>query len=266
MSQLSDQDYLLNEQYRDASRLNARINLHENFSVNPYNIFSWMFDQYEFPPGACILELGCGPGDLWLMNRERIPAGWRVVLSDFSAGMLDQARVNLSGDEGPFEFEVIDAQSIPYPAETFDAVIANFMLYHVPDKAKALAEIRRVLKPGGRLYAVTIGERHMGELPELVLGFDPGLRLQSFDEVEGFSLESGGAQLRAFFSQVSLRRYEDGLEVTQAEPLVDYVLSGFRWGIGPERRAEFLEYVQALLDSNDGVIRITKDSGMFIAS
>ncbi len=56
------------------------------------------------------------------------------------------------------QFKEIDAQSIPFEDETFDAVIANHMLYHVPDRPKAIAEIKRVLKPGGRLIATTIGK------------------------------------------------------------------------------------------------------------
>jgi ubiquinone/menaquinone biosynthesis C-methylase UbiE len=266
MSQLSDQDYLRNEQYRDASRLNARINLHAQFSVNPYDWFLWVFDQYDCPPQARILELGCGQGDLWRKNRERIPLGWEVVLSDFSEGMLAQAQENLAESRIPIIFKLIDAQSIPYPQATFDAVIANHMLYHTPDRAKALVEIRRVLKPGGDLYATTIGRNHLRELPELVLGFDPDLPLQSFDGIGDFSLESGAAQLMSLFSQVTMRRYEDALHITQAEPLVDYVLSGFRWGIDGQRRAEFLAYIQGLLEAYGGLIRISKDSGMFIAS
>ena len=63
-----------------------------------------------------------------------------------------------------FTFEKIDAQSIPYRTDSFDAVIANHMLYHIPDLGKTLSEIRRVLKPEGHLYATTVGLNHMAEL------------------------------------------------------------------------------------------------------
>ena len=59
--------------------------------------------------------------------------------------MLDAAWRNLVITGRSFKFEEIDAQSIPYETKTFDAVIANHMLYHVPDRAKAIAEIKRVL-------------------------------------------------------------------------------------------------------------------------
>lgn len=265
MAQINDQEYLRNKQYKDASNLNARINLHNQFSINPGNWFHWLFDHYQFPSKARILEVGCGPGDLWRENLHRIRDDWQITLSDFSDGMLEQTRANLAESSCNFEFEVIDAQEIPYPDETFDAVIANFMLYHVPDRTKALEEISRVLVKGERLYAATIGDNHMGELPDLVLGFDSSSSRQTFDEVDSFSLESGRSQLEAVFPQVELTCYEDGLRITEAEPLVDYVLSGLRWGIKADRRQELLDYVQAVMDANEGVISITKATGLFTA-
>ena len=92
MPQLSDQNYLLQQQYKDASNLNARVRLHARFSTNPYHWFLWIFDQFKIPGQARVLELGCGPADLWRMNLERIPPGWDITLSDFSSGMVDQAR------------------------------------------------------------------------------------------------------------------------------------------------------------------------------
>ena len=70
---------------------------------------------------------------------SRIPAGWSITLSDFSPGMLDAAWRNLVVTGRAFQFKEIDAQSIPFEDETFDAVIANHMLYHVPDRPKAIA-------------------------------------------------------------------------------------------------------------------------------
>jgi len=125
MSKLSDQKYLLTEQYKNASNLNARFQLHERFSTNKYGWHRWVFDQLHLPPSCRILELGCGPGYLWLKNNDRIPDGWEITLSDFSPGMLQEAQQNLSPSDHPFTFEVIDAQSIPFADESFDAIIAN---------------------------------------------------------------------------------------------------------------------------------------------
>jgi ubiquinone/menaquinone biosynthesis C-methylase UbiE len=108
----------------------------------------WLFDQLALPAACRVLELGAGPGDLWRKNAGRIPPGGEVTLSDLSPGMVETARGALAAVPHPFAFAMVDAQAIPFPDATFDVVIASFMLYHVPDRSRALAEIRRVLTPG----------------------------------------------------------------------------------------------------------------------
>jgi SAM-dependent methyltransferase len=265
MSRINDQTYLRGEQYKDSSNLDARIRIHIEFSTNKYGWFRWVFDQYEIAPQARILELGCGPGDLWLDNSDRIPEGWEIALSDFSPGMLEKAQEKLASLSHPFRFEVIDAQSIPYETDHFDVVIANHFLYHVPDRPKAIAEIRRVLKPGGPLYTTTIGMGHMKELPDLVERFDPENGDFMRNTEIPFTLEDGTDQLRAQFSEVETRRYEDELRVTDVDALVDYAFSGMRLGLEKGRKEEFARFIQKEMTANDGVIAIKKDSGIFIA-
>ncbi|MCH8206807.1 MAG: class I SAM-dependent methyltransferase [Chloroflexi bacterium] len=101
------------------------------------------------PAVSRILELGCGPAELWVKNIDRVPSAWRITLSDLSEGMVREARQNLQSGVSRFSFAVCDAQRVPFDDESFDAVIANHMLYHVSDRQRAYAEIRRVLRPGG---------------------------------------------------------------------------------------------------------------------
>ena len=266
MSKLSDPEYLLSKQYKDATNLNARLSLHQKFSTNKYDWFLWLFDHLDLRQGDKILELGCGPGDLWRSNYHRIPDDCDITLSDFSVGMLQQAKNNLLDLEQDFSFKLIDAQAIPYYHESFDIVIANFMLYHVANRGKALSEIRRVLKLGGRLIAATAGKSHLGELPVLVSKFDPKLTANHEAERNGFTLENGYSQLTKWFSDVSTYRQTNALIVTEVSPLVDYVLSTVRLGVGEERRDEFSKFVEYEMMLNRGEIHITKDSGLFIAT
>ena len=266
MSKLSDSKYLLTEQYQDAANLQTRISLHKKFSTNTYGWFPWVFDHFDLPPTCKILELGCGPGDIWLENMARIPAGWQLTLSDFSPGMLEQTRRHLHNQPHAFTFERINAQSIPYDDNEFDAVIANHMLYHVPDRARALSEIRRVLKPGRYLTATTVGAGHMQELPTLLHKFDPDLSIEFQNTIVEFTLENGGSQLEACFSSVTLQRYNDELVITEASPLVDYIMSGFGLNATSDKREALFEFIAAEMEQHDGIFRITKDSGIFIAS
>ncbi len=263
LSKLTDQQYL-EKQYRDASNLNARIQLHQRFSVNTVGWHPWVFDHFYLPAQCRILELGCGPGYLWLDNLDRIPIGWEIVLSDFSAGMLKEARRNL-GTDRQFQFRIFDAGFIPLESGCFDAVIANHMLYHVADRPAALSEIRRVLKPAGYFYASTVGERHLREMADLICKFD--VRLASWGRVaDSFNLENGMEQLIPWFTKIKVYRYEDALEVTEVAPLVDYILSGWARTLIPQKRQEqFIAFVAHEMESRDGIFHIAKDSGMFVS-
>ncbi len=163
MSWIDDRAHLRREQYRDARNLNARVRLHALYSTNAYGWFPWVMDHIDLPPCCSILELGCGPGDLWRANAARIPQGWRITLSDFSPGMLAQTRQNLAPLSRPFHWAVIDAAAIPLADGAVDAVIANHLLYHVPHRPQALSEIRRFIVANGDDARLGQGRVALGE-------------------------------------------------------------------------------------------------------
>jgi ubiquinone/menaquinone biosynthesis C-methylase UbiE len=259
---------LVIEQYRIPSNLERRIELHRRFSTAVQPWPNWVFDQLDLAPSARILELGCGPGSFWADNLEQLPAGWSAVLIDLSPGMIVQARETLQPCSDQFIFAAADAGSIPFADNLFDAVIANHMLYHVRDVGETASEIRRVLKPGGRLYAATSGSNHMQELNDLAPDFLPH---QSVGEVtSSFSLQNGAEQLRPFFPIIEIRRFDDSLLVTEAAPLVNYELSRLtlfedKAQATEEQKQAFEKQVAALMQQQGGVIKITKEIGLFVA-
>jgi ubiquinone/menaquinone biosynthesis C-methylase UbiE len=261
----ADQDYLLKDQYKDAANLNARVNLHLRFSVNKVGWFPWLFDHLELASNCRMLELACGTGAIWLDNMKRIPPAWEITLSDFSPGMLAQARQNLEKAPRHFEFEQIEIHSIPYEDGFFDAVMANHMLYYVSDKPAALTEVKRVLKAGGRFFTSTVGEHHMQELEQLVEQFTGRKTAHANDEVASFVLENGLEILTPFFDDIQLYRYEDNLVVTEAAPLVDYLLSGRYKTLLEECRDDLMQFIKQIIRIQ-GAVCITKDSGLFTAT
>jgi ubiquinone/menaquinone biosynthesis C-methylase UbiE len=211
----------LQEQYATNANLRARIALHERYSRTTVSYPRWIFDGYAFGPEADVLEVGCGDGNIWFENLERIPPGWRLTLTDFSAGMVDAARASL-GDRA--DYAVADVRELPFPDASFDAVIANHMLFHVDDRRRALGEIARVLRPGGTFRATTIGLDHVRELRELV---PPPPGSQWAKTRERFTIEQVGDELAPFFVNVEIELVPgpQDLEVTELEPLLDFVRS-----------------------------------------
>ena len=263
MSLITDPSYLRNDQYKNSTNFNARANLHRRFSTNPYGWLRWLFDQLPLRPGVRALEVGGGPASLWRENADRLPPDLRVYFSDFSIGMAQEARQALAGDDR-FAIVNLDVQAIPAPDGNFDIVIANHMLYHVPDRPRAVREMARVLKPGGRLYAGTNGVSHLREMHDLIHEFAPRYTGRSAF-VGLFDLENAAELLGREFACVEIRRYEDALWVTEARPLVNYVVS--LWWVAematPAWAGEFEAFLQAKINAGGG-IHITKDAGLAI--
>lgn len=264
-SKLQDSQYLRREQYHNADNLNARITLHKRFSTNQYGWFIWVFDHFTFDSNARILELGCGPGDIWKENIYRTPLGWDISLSDLSIGMVSQARGDLEERSDRFSFNVVDAQAIPYFKEQFDVVIANHFLYHVPNRRKAFSEIQRVLKPGGLFYTTTIGEGHLEEITNLLEKFEPDLDDVFKSGNRPFTIENGIKQLQDWFGKVEVDLYPDSLRVTESETLAAYLLSTVRYEQIKGKEEMLRSFLEEEMAANEGEINIKKVSGIFTA-
>lgn len=260
---LTDMETELRTQYQNATNINARIALHRDFSVNPEGWFPWLFRQIPLKPGMKVLELGCGNGALWLENLSHIPSEISILLSDSSEGMVREVQHKLSEDRR-FSFQTIEMDHIPYPDQSFDLVIANHVLFYSNELGQTLKEIRRVLKPEGVLAASTYGAKHMKEITQLVQEFNPEIRLAAENLYEQFGLENGEEILKPHFEKVISRRYEDSIEISEADPLISYILSchGNQNRLLLDHYKEFREYVQKKVR---GGFHIIKDAGVFCA-
>ena len=236
-------------EYATDANLEVRIALHARFSTNP-GWAQWLFEHEAPEPGARILDLGCGPASLWRANRDRIDPNWSLTLADASPGMIEAAHREL---EEAADYVVADAQELPFPSDSFDVVLANHMLYHVADRPRAFAEISRVLVPGGVFHASTIGRGHLAELAALVPGWDHGRH------AEAFGLETGPGQVAAFFADVRVDRFENGLAVTEAEPVLAYIRSSPDYDGGELTEAR--NTVEAAI-ARDGAFHVTQAPGL----
>jgi SAM-dependent methyltransferase len=268
-----DPTYLKEKQYKNSTNLDARAALHRRFStaVTPWPL--WVFEHLGLAAGTAVLECGCGPGWLWRENLHRIPPGCAITLTDLSPGMVAEAEAALRDSGHDFRWQTADIQNLPFPDASFDVVVANHMLYHVPDLGQALREVRRVLKGDGRFLAATNGQNHLRELWQIGLELWAGVdnRLQGLLSGEwtfSFRLENGGEWLTAVFPQVSILRYDDRLAVTEAQPILDFLLStsltAEKLMPTPETIAQVHQKLTQQI-THDGAIHITKDTGLFVA-
>ena len=246
------------KQYKTAGNLNTRISIHEKYSTNSLGFGNWIISNYAVEENARILELGCGTGSMWKGHFNILSTCTELILTDFSEGMLETAKENL-GVHPKLSFAQVDIQEIPYAEESFDIVIANMMLYHVPDLKKGLAEVRRVLKPGGKFYCATYGENGIIDYIEKALA---GFQVTGGVSKE-FTLQNGKGTLEEFFGKVERLDYEDSLAVTNTEDLVDYVYS-----LSNITNLDTVgrDTLKQILDSRKekGVLLVPKEYGMFV--
>jgi len=270
MSRYNDPDKLKTEQYNNTDKLAARIRLHEGYSIAQSNLQHRIFDLMleHIPAQAAILEIGAGRGDLWKKNADRIPEGWQVTLTDFSEGMQADCKAYL-GDalSARFQWEIVNVQAIPYGADQFDAVLANYMLYHSPDIAQAVSEIRRVLRPEGVLFAATNGENHM-DMRFLLPDSD---ELQAMTDMRAhipFKLQNGTDYLNPAFASVQMIPFPDALHVNEAQPIIDYIRSMIRHAEDGNLFRKHEGALRAELEKRiaaEGKVIIPKETGLFLA-
>lgn len=116
-------------------------------------------ERAEVKPGDAALDVCCGTGDLALELARRVGPGGTVIGCDFSEPMLDLAREKAQGTAS-LRFEWADALRLPYEEGRFDAVTVGFGLRNLADLDRGLGEMRRVLRPGGRLVILEITRPH----------------------------------------------------------------------------------------------------------
>lgn len=251
------------EQYADDKNLLTRIKLHEKHSTNHYGFPNWLFDQYQFTDNCRILELGCGTGTFWETRINNLPCGSHIVLSDFLDNMVNNVWRKYSKYPNVL-VQRIDIQDIPFPSDSFDFVIANHMLYHVPDLSKAISEVYRILKPKGIFYCTTNGTEGMSEyLHNALKQFNPAI--DAFRERYSFSLQNGYSVLVKYFDNIKLIEYIDSLRVTETQDLINWIESTITINdFSKNGLVGLYDYFEDIRREK-GSIDIPKQSGIFIS-
>jgi SAM-dependent methyltransferase len=221
---LSEPDVVAGE-YATEDRLLARRSIYEGSDGPDAREVVWRHIAAADPRN--VLEVGPGPGEL----SERIARelGASIVAVDVSPRMVELTRAR------GIHALVGDVQALPFEDRGFDLVVAAWVLFHPADLDRALAEIARVLQPGGRLVAATNSEHHLEELWELVGG------RSSFS----FSAESAETALWGHFDLVEVEQVEGWVTVADTGAARDYIASSIACGHLADRVPELTAPLRA---------------------
>lgn len=253
----------LRNQYGQSDKLDIRIELHRRFTVGETDFSKWVRNQMDLASGMKILEAGCGEGGLWRAQDGEIPPV-ELNLTDLSEGMLNTARERLSNSPLKIRMQKADVRSLPFESGSFDIAVANHMLYHVNDRARAISELRRVIKEDGVLICSTAGRDNMRELWALI-GECVGIAPEALRPRLAFDRENGAEQLKACFSRVEWIECPAHLEVNRADMLARYAgsmqsLISKNLPEGWQKRLE--KAAQERID-REGNLWISKSAGLF---
>jgi SAM-dependent methyltransferase len=199
---------LVREQYADEANLSARKAIYADAEGADARELA-LQAVAEVEPRS-VLEVGGGEGELAARLVSELGVELRFV--DQSERMVDLARAR------GLRAEVGDVQALPFADESFDCALAAWMLYHATNVSLAISELARVLRPGGRLVAVTNGAGHLAELRELTGG-------QGWWKGMPFSRENGAELLARSFSAVEARNADGWVSIADDEAIWAYLRS-----------------------------------------
>lgn len=260
------QDSYVQTQYATQDNLRIRVETHEKYSFPKMDFAAWVLDQLPWRGRERVLEVGCGSG---IYARPTQARAGHYIGGDLSWGMVqslppDIPRVNL------------DAQWLPLAAASVDVILANHMLYHVPDQDAAAAQFTRVLRPGGYLLAATNAGANRPELNQLLYDAAAALAVPVPQEAMGdalltFTLENGHALLARHFPQVARHEVETAFIFPTPEPVIAYIgttrdrlLDIAPPGIGWEQLAAQLHQLLTDHIARHGEFRVHKKAGVFV--
>lgn len=269
-----NQEYLISKAYATEDHLSIRSQTHELYSQPQQDFTAWILDLIPWKGSEVVLDAGCGAGLYIQPIHKRLIDGGKIFSADLSFGMLsDVAKKESASCSNLLNTDILH---LPIQDASCDILLANHMLYHVPDIHAALKEIKRVLQPGGYLIAATNAKDSMMKIVEEIekayqtLG-DP-IQIPPTPPRASFSLENGCAFFEMDFHDFKIHRLESHLVFPDAKPVIAYINSmrsfyepQISTSISWEAMLAEMEIQITREIKQNGEYRVAKTTGAFVA-
>jgi SAM-dependent methyltransferase len=194
-----------------------------------------MLDLAKIGSGSRVLDVAAGAGDQTLQTAARVGPGGHVLATDISAKILDFAAQNArAAGFANVETKVLDGENLDVPEASFDAVISRVGLIYFPDQQKALASMKRALKPGGRVAAIvysTAENNKFFSIPVSIIRRRANLPAPLPGQPGPFSLGAAGVIedqfAKAGFRNIETRRMAAPVKLKSAAEFVRFASESF---------------------------------------
>lgn len=251
-----------------------RIDIHSQYGAK--DIDSWMLDVLKLQPNIKILDIGCGAGKQCFSFYHELKGQADITGTDVSESLLNQARIENQKVGNAIRFQLLDFnQPFDLPDNTFDLISACFAIYYAQDIPFTLGEMRRALKPGGRLFTT-------GPMPTnkqvfyKIIKEATGKAIPPMPGSSRYASQIYGT-MQDLFSKTEQHIFENPLTFESVEPFMVYTRASMSedrklWNSLFQTHEEFEEIMQKIEKvadqwlARDGRIVMTKVVGGFIAT
>ena len=214
-----DRSCLQDVQYRTDANLAARQSIYA-YQRPRLDLPSRVLGLAALSGGETVADIGCGNGAYLAELARRRHVG-PVLGVDFSMGMLQAARGRAPGAA----LVAGDAAALPLRDNASNLTLAMHMLYHVPDPAVAVRELRRITDPGGHVLVVLNGEDHLRELRDLITAALRDVTNAEPPPLERLDLDDGQDLLASEFPSITRHDFTGELLIPGPQPVEDYARS-----------------------------------------
>ncbi|MFF3786279.1 class I SAM-dependent methyltransferase [Streptomyces sp. NPDC001933] len=266
--------------FADTRMLDVKQLVHNAFRTNPRSMVDHMISNLELTGTEDLLDLGCGNGFILEHLRPHLADGTITGL-DNAPAVLDAARRRLHGTATPCTWIESSADDLTMlDDDSFDRVMANYMIHYVPDLERCFAGVRRVMRPGGIFQLTTDRPDSMVEMYDVhfaaLRALDAPADLFKATPKGRLSLETGAAQLKRHFDRVKKVTWQDQLRFTDPLPFMEFYATGHNHCCAssvPDPRLDesFYENLRALVEKEvkrridaNGYFAVTKFTGSFL--